>query len=87
MALEDTLSPPASVLLAGDAAMCAEWHRRLERALRPAVRIYNVAGADLPAALVKGTPPAGGAVAWVCRGTVCLPPVNTVEEVERILSS
>jgi len=87
MALEDTLSPPASVLLAGDAAACADWQRGLERRLRPAVRIYNVAGADLPAALVKGSTPAGGAVAWVCRGTHCLPPVHAVDEVERILSS
>jgi len=87
MALEDTLSPPASVLLAGDAAVCAEWHRGLERGLRPGVRIYNVAGADLPAALAKGPLPAGGAAAWVCRGTHCLPPVHAVEEVERILSS
>jgi cytochrome c551/c552 len=62
MALEDTLSPPASVLLAGDAAACADWQRGLERRLRSAVRIYNVAGADLPAALVKGSTPASGAV-------------------------
>ncbi len=87
MALEDAVSPPASVLLAGDVAVCADWQSGLEHTLRPAVRIYNVAGADLPAALVKGPAPSGGAVAWVCRGTHCLPPVDTLDEVEQILSS
>jgi len=86
MALESALSPPSSVLLAGDSATCADWQRSLERSLRPAVRIYNVAHADVPAALAKGPAPASGAAAWVCRGTACLPPVHTLAEVERILS-
>ena len=85
-ALEDTLAPPSSVLLAGDAAACADWQRALERALRPGVTIYNVAGAELPAALAKGPVPAAGATAWVCRGTQCLPPLNSLADVERILA-
>ena len=87
MALEDTLYPPSSVLLAGDAAICAAWQRDLDRLLRPGVRIFNVARAGLPATLAKGPVPAAGAAAWVCRGTQCLSPVHTLEEVERILSA
>jgi len=85
-ALEDTQSPPSSVLLAGDPAACADWQRALERVLRPGVTIYNVAGVELPAALAKGPVPAAGAAAWVCRGTQCLPPLNLLADVERILA-
>ena len=86
-ALEDTLVPPSSVHLAGDAALCADWQRALERRLRPGVRIYNVARAELPAEFAKGPAPVSGAVAWVCHGTQCLPPVRTLDEVERILAA
>ena len=86
MALRDLLSPPASVLLAGDAADCADWQRRLERVLRPGVRLFNIAGADLPPTLAKGPVPASGAAAWVCQGTQCLPPVHSLEEIEHILA-
>jgi uncharacterized protein len=84
-ALDGALSPPSSVLLAGDPAICAAWKQSLERTLRPGVRVFDVAGADLPAALDKGPSPASGAVAFVCRGTQCLAPVRTLEEVEEIL--
>jgi uncharacterized protein YyaL (SSP411 family) len=85
-ALEAMRSPPASVVLSGDVAACAMWHRELERSYRPQVRIFNVAGvADVPPALVKGTPAADGATAWVCRGTQCLPPMRALEEVAQAL--
>ena len=86
-ALEDALTPPSSVLLAGDGATCREWQRTLERTLRPSVRVFDVAGADLPASLAKGPVPATGAVAWVCHGTHCLPPITDLSSVERELAS
>ena len=85
-ALEDTLSPPSSVLLAGDADSCADWQRALERTMRPGVRLYNVAGVELPNPLVRGPVPPSGAVAWICRGTQCLPPIHSLPEVERALA-
>jgi len=78
-ALEDLQAPPASVLLAGDVALCAQWQRALEEAYRPTTRVFNLAGAGaLPPALAKGPVPADGAIAWVCRGTHCLPPVRAL---------
>ena len=75
-ALEDTLTPPGWAVLDGDRATCAAWQRSLERTLRPAVRVIDVSGAsDLPATLAKGARPASGAVAWVCAGAQCLPPI------------
>jgi len=86
-ALEDTLSPPGSVLLVGDPSGCAKWQRALERTLRPGLRIFNVADADLPAALAKGPAPGASAAAWVCQGTQCLPPVASLPEVEGVLAA
>jgi uncharacterized protein YyaL (SSP411 family) len=86
-ALADLREPPASVLLDGDGAVCAAWQRALERRLRPTVRVFNVAGAALPAELRKGTAPARGARAWVCRGTRCLPAIDELAALEAELAS
>ena len=85
-ALDDTLKPPTTVLLTGDAVTCSTWQRRLERTVKPSVRVFNVAGIALPRELEKGPAPARGAAAWVCRGTQCLPPVHALSEVEHELA-
>ena len=80
--------PPASVLLAGEADTCAAWQRTLESTFRPDVRVYNLGGVrDVPQALVKGAAPATGAIAWVCVGTACLPPIASVGAIEDALRS
>jgi uncharacterized protein YyaL (SSP411 family) len=85
-ALEDTLAPPSFVLLAGEVATCTDWQRTLERTVRPGVRVVNVAGCELPPELAKGTPGDSGAVAWVCHGAHCLPPIRALADVERELA-
>jgi uncharacterized protein YyaL (SSP411 family) len=87
MALEDAITPPTSVLLAGSEDTCAEWQRTLERQYRPRVRVFNVGGTTLPAALAKARVPASGAAAWICMGTQCLPPVMALEEAARALDA
>jgi len=80
-------TPPASVLLAGAAADCATWQRTLEATYRPDVRVLDLAACpDVPPALVKGAAPASGAVAWVCRGTTCLPPLVSILDVAEALA-
>jgi len=79
-------APPALVRLQGDAETCAQWQRALEDGYRPTVNVFNLSGSPaLPPALVKGATPAEGAVAWVCRGTVCLPPVTALAAVVEAL--
>ena len=85
-ALEDTHTPPTSVLLRGERAVCADWQRTLERLPRASVRIYNLADSELPPELARGPSPAEGALAWVCRGTHCLPPMCTPAEIEAALA-
>jgi uncharacterized protein YyaL (SSP411 family) len=85
-ALEDLEAPPTSVLLAGDAQEARAWQQTLERRYRPNVRVFNLTSVDWPPpALVKGNKPQHGAVAWVCKGTTCLAPIASVDEVERAL--
>lgn len=85
MAALDT--PPASVLLAGAADECAAWQRSLEATCRPDVRVFNLAQCpDVPAALAKGAAPATGALAWVCRGTTCLPPMASLLDIADALA-
>jgi len=85
-ALADLESPPTAVLIDGASDEARSWQRALEGKYRPSVRIFNVAGvASLPPTLAKGERPREGAVAWVCRGTHCLPPVASLTELEREL--
>jgi uncharacterized protein YyaL (SSP411 family) len=85
-ALEDTLAPPTSVLIDGDAATADAWRRALVRMYRPGVRIFAVGGVELPRGIAKGAPPAQGALAWICRGTQCLAPLAALADVEAALA-
>jgi uncharacterized protein YyaL (SSP411 family) len=86
-ALADLESPPTAVLIDGDVDEASAWQRALEASYLPNVRIVSIAGvADLPPALVKGARPAKGSVAWVCRGTHCLPPIASLAELQRELA-
>jgi uncharacterized protein YyaL (SSP411 family) len=82
-ALEDVEAPPTSVVLAGDPDEARAWQGALERSYRPGVRVFNLAAVDWPPpAMVKGKKPTSGAVAWVCEGTSCLPPIAALPEIE-----
>ena len=85
-ALDALHSPPSIVLITGDRGSTAQWHARLASRLRAATRIYDVGGLVLPPELRKGTPTAN-VDAWLCRGMTCLPPITSVDELERELAS
>jgi uncharacterized protein len=88
VALDRLRVPPSAILVDGDAAQARVWHRSLERDYRPDVMVIDIAGAaDVPAALRKGRSPAGGAVAWICRGMHCLPPVTDFGGIEKALAA
>ncbi|TMG85593.1 MAG: thioredoxin domain-containing protein [Betaproteobacteria bacterium] len=88
IALEDSVSPPTSVLLRGDPGTSAAWQRRLERTYRPHVRTLDLAHeGELPGALSRPHEAgASDATAWVCSGTSCLPPIHTLEALEAALA-
>ena len=84
-ALDESGEPPTTVILSGDRATCTTWQYAVERRYRPRVTLLDLAGqTSLPAALNKphpGTP--SEASAWICRGATCLPPVATIDALER----
>ena len=86
VALEQLLVPPSTVVLAGAADETRAWQRALERTLRPDVATVDLARAEVPDALRKGPAPDAGAVAWVCRGMRCLPPLATYEAIRAALA-
>jgi len=86
-ALHELEAPPATVILNGDAAVTREWQIALERTYRPGVRIYDLAGVENPpAATIKGRASGEGGVGWVCRGTTCLPPIDSLAGIEAALA-
>ena len=87
-ALQDLESPPTAVILDGDVSEARAWQSALHGNFRPTVRVFNIAGADsVPLSLRKGPLPVRGAVAWVCRGTHCLPPLTSLGELQDELAA
>ncbi|HEV2221125.1 MAG TPA: thioredoxin domain-containing protein, partial [Casimicrobiaceae bacterium] len=86
-ALERIEHPPSTLILCGDAAQTRSWQCALEREYRPELCVVDIgAGVDAPAALRKGAPPSEAAVAWLCHGLQCLPPITTLEGIEAAVS-
>jgi len=81
-ALEELLQPPEIVILRGAAQTIDAWRRELARMFVPR-RLVLAIPADatgLPAALADKSPPAAAAaVAYVCRGSTCSAPVESLE--------
>jgi len=84
-ALQDISAPPTTVIIAGDDETSAAWQRAIEVTYRPLTRVFNLARSAAPAEIAKGAPPEKGARAWVCRGTTCLPPVNSQQDLLALL--
>ena len=79
--------PPATLVLCGDPVQTRSWQRALERDYRPELCIVDIGtGTDAPPSLQKGARPAQSAVAWLCRGTQCLPPIASLEDIEAAIS-
>jgi uncharacterized protein YyaL (SSP411 family) len=86
LALEDYLHPPQIVILRGDAAAIAPWQRELNAVFAPRRWILAVAAdtTGLPAAIAT-KPVADGPIAYVCRGTQCSAPINSLAALTREL--
>jgi uncharacterized protein YyaL (SSP411 family) len=79
-ALEELLHPPEIVIVRGEPQAIEAWRRELARSYAPR-RILLAIPADtagLPAALADKAP-RGAAVAYVCRGSTCSAPVESLE--------
>jgi len=79
-ALEEQLEPPEIVIVRGAPKRAADWARtaRLVYAPRRLVFAIPESSCNLPPALADKAFPESGARAWICRGTTCLPPVDSL---------
>ena len=83
LALEDYLQPPQIVVLRGGAAAMRPWQQQLNAAFAPQRWTLAVASdaVGLPPALASKTPSSAGAdvpLAYLCRGTQCSAPINSL---------
>jgi uncharacterized protein YyaL (SSP411 family) len=78
LALEETLNPPETVILRGEAATLETWRRDLARIYAPRRMVLAVPAdaTDLPPALAD-KPVREMAVAYVCQGSVCSAPLES----------
>ena len=85
-ALEEHLDPPEIVILRGPAAVIGPWHRELARLYAPRRLVLAIPeGAEaLPASLAT-KPSMPGGLAYVCKGSVCETPIDTLSALIRRL--
>jgi uncharacterized protein YyaL (SSP411 family) len=79
-ALEELLTPPEIVVLRGEARTIEGWRLALAKNYAPhrIVLAIPADAADLPSALADKTPRAGP-VAYLCRGSTCLAPLDSLD--------
>ena len=79
-ALEELLTPPEIVVLRGEARTIEGWRLELLKTYAPHRMVLAIPAdaADLPPALADKTPRAG-TVAYVCRGTTCSAPLDSLD--------
>lgn len=77
IALSEQVRPPNLVVLRGQAAEVSRWRDDLAREYLPDTQVFSLpdSRADLPAALAKPAR-AGRVNGWLCRGVICLPPID-----------
>ena len=88
MALDELTDPPLVVVLRGSDDDLAVWRAELDKLYDPRRLVIGIPAdaADLPAGLVDKQPRAG-AVAYLCRGTTCSAPLDTLAELVRALKT
>jgi uncharacterized protein len=89
-ALEECLHPPETIVLRGDAAELARWQRDLDALYAPRRMLFAIPSdaAPLPAALAAKAPLAAApdrAVAYLCRGSTCSAPIESLQLLARDL--
>jgi len=85
-ALEDYLKPPELIILRGDAGETGTWAAILGAAYNPRRMVFAIPrdATDLPPGLASKIAPKAGVLAYVCRGTACSPPVDSLEELTKL---
>jgi len=87
-ALETHLSPPEIIILRGEEGLLETWRKLATQSTMPnriVLAIPSEVG-QLPGLLSSKTAPEAGVLAYLCRGTSCLPPVSDIDDFREYLS-
>jgi hypothetical protein len=86
-ALDEYLRPPDILVLRGAAAEIGRWQHEIDHLYCPRRLVFAIPAdaSALPESLASKTPPAGSAVAYLCRGPSCSPPIESLEALVRSL--
>jgi hypothetical protein len=79
-ALEELLEPPETVILRGEARTIEGWRAELARVYAPRRLVLAIPAQtpELPPALAD-KPSRAAPVAYICRGSTCSPPIDSLE--------
>ena len=79
--LDEYLRPPELIILRGDESETGPWAATLTAAYQPRRMVFAIprTANALPAALAAKAARPGATLAYVCRGTVCDSPVDSLE--------
>ena len=85
VALEQSLSPPQTVILRGPTNALAQWENTLRRG-SPHALIFALPSEllGLPSSLNKPVARGNAVNAWVCKGVKCLPEITDLQELLRV---
>ncbi|MDP2325709.1 MAG: thioredoxin domain-containing protein, partial [Gammaproteobacteria bacterium] len=85
-ALDDYLEPPELIILRGDAGETSVWAATLGTAYNPRRIVFSIPrdAENLPVGLASKAATGDGVRAYVCRGTVCGPPLNSLEALTKL---
>jgi uncharacterized protein YyaL (SSP411 family) len=85
-ALDELLNPPEIVILRGESTAIEAWRRELARTFAPWRLVLAIASdaPGLPPALADKAP-RGEVAAYICRGSTCSAPVESIQELVREL--
>ncbi|MGH8261099.1 MAG: thioredoxin domain-containing protein, partial [Steroidobacteraceae bacterium] len=84
LALDEYVHPPEIVILRGDAAEIERWRAELAKVFAPHRLTLAIPAdaVDLPSGLAEKVPPSRPeqpAIAYICRGSVCSPPIDSLD--------
>ncbi len=89
LALEEYLNATTSVVIRGPAQELARWQDTVNPEYAPRRQVFAIPAAEthLPGALAERSAPDSGAIAYLCEGFTCSPPITSPEELHRRLTA
>ena len=89
MALDEALHPPETIVLRGAAQSIEAWRRELTSIYAPRRLVLAIPAdaVNLPAALAEKAPRGAAATAYLCRGSVCSAPLESLEALREALAA